>query len=180
MRPHTPVLLTTTALALAQHARVLPRRHPEMPCSLEFVHLVGITSHLTLETGCSSWPVAAATSLAALRAMADAQHWRRTRPMAGDLLLAAPPSAAGDGSPSADAGAPGAGDEMAEEVSIVVGLLDRGLTVAGTVRRCALVVARPLGAERMALVEEVRWVDARCRALAIRWSAGADEVERAA
>jgi len=37
-----------------------------------------------------------------------------------------------------------------------------------------------LGAERMALVEEVRWVDARCRALAIRWSAGADEVERAA
>lgn len=163
MIPLTPLLLITGAHALMRHALVLPRLRPDLPCSLEFVQAVGTTSHLSLVGGCSSWPIVEVSTVSALAVLAQRSGWERERACSGDLLLL-----------------PARWGTTEDEVAIVLHVLERSRGHDDRICQCALVVARRESADRMRLVEEVRWIDSRAGEVPLRWYAYFDDVERAA
>lgn len=166
MIPLTPILLVTAAHALARHAPRLARLQAPMPCSLEFVLQAGATAHFDLRVGRTSWPVGRVTTLGELRALARRRGWERARIEVGDLVVFRELD--------------DAGVTMAEEVGIVMDVDDPLLSTDGTIRRCAIAWARAEGEGAMRIEEGVRWCSTRNGDLAIRWSAGWDELERAA
>ncbi|MBK8058151.1 MAG: hypothetical protein IPK33_09780 [Gemmatimonadetes bacterium] len=171
MIPHTPLLLVTAAQALARQAHRLVRERPDVPCSLEFMHTLGFTAHLDLRVGLSSWPVERLGSFDALREMARCRRWERERLAAGDLVLMRndPERASASGS-----------DAPREEVGVVLQVLRGEPETTGTIRLCAVVVARPDDEGGMQVMECHRWCDTRERDLGIRWYATFDDIERAA
>ncbi len=171
MIPHTPILLVNLAHGLARHAGPLPREHPELPCSLEFVTSIGVTSHLDLQVGLSTWPVQWVRSFDDLRRLCVRRRWARLLVEAGDLLLLRndAPRPDGEGEPP-----------PAEEVAVVLEVLRHEPDTDGSVRQCLLAIARPNDHGRMQVETHLRWCDPRGRDLAIRWYATYDDIEHAA
>ncbi len=170
MIPSTPLLLAASALAMARAGARLVRRHPEIPCSLEFVQSLGRVTHFDLRLGRSSFPIEGVASFQALAALAVARGWRRDGVEAGDLLLTCAGGAMGD-------------DTAVHELSIVLEVAEYGRAPGRVVRRCTLATARgasPAPREAMRVVERVQWCDTGGGDLAIRWSAMPDEWESAA
>ncbi|MFN8670397.1 MAG: hypothetical protein U0164_24675 [Gemmatimonadaceae bacterium] len=173
MIPPTPILLVASALAMARQGARLVRRYPDIPCSLEFVQMLGRATHFDLQRGGSSFPVVDVASLVALRSLAERREWGRVCPAPGDMLLTG--CSPGDGADGIHAG-PG-------EVSVV---LEVGMAAAEgrrTLRRCMLATGRadpvaPRGIMRV--VESVQWCDTSGDDLAIRWYAMPEEYEAAA
>jgi len=197
MIPHTPILLVGVAHALARHATRLRREHPELPCSLEFVASVGVTSHLDLEVGLSTWPIRRVTSFDDLRRLCARRRWARQQVEPGDLLLMRHDVASGaraaagavDGAraaagacagENAESRALGDGRVPDEEVAVVLEVLHREAGSGGNVRQCLLAVARPHDEGGMQVETHLRWCDTRGGDLAIRWYATIDDVEHAA
>lgn len=171
MIPHTPLLLVGISHALARHAVRLRREHPELPCSLEFVSSVGVTSHLDLGVGLSTWPVRQVASFDDLRVMSQRRRWNRLMVDAGDLLLMR-----NDESSETSA----SGDLPLEEVGVVLEVYDRMRETIEGVRQCLVAVAREHVDGGMQVETCVRWCDTRERDLAIRWYARLDDAEHAA
>lgn len=171
MIPHTPLLLVSSAHALARHAVRMRREHPEMPCSLEFVSAIGVTSHLDLEIGLSTWPILRLTTLDDLRRVSARRRWNRVQVRAGDLLLMR-------NLPEVDPAATDASPQ--EEVGVVLEVFDRMGEVAQGVSECLVAVAREHADGGMQVDTCLRWCDTRERDVAIRWYATTDDVECAA
>ena len=171
MIPHTPLLLVSSAHALARHAVRIRREHPEIPCSLEFVSSVGITSHLDLEVGLSTWPILRLASFDDLRLMSARRRWNRLQVQAGDLLLMR-------NAPVADpASAPFC---PREEVGVILEVFNQPMERAPGVSECLIAVAREHADGGMQVDTCLRWCETRERDVAIRWYATLDDIERAA
>lgn len=170
MIPHTPLLLVTAAQALARQAQRVVRERPDIPCSLEFIQTLGVTSHLDLRVGLSSWPMVQQESFDALRWIAKCRRWERQRLEAGDLVLMR--------NEASEAGT--TNEQPPEEVGVVLATLDGDLETTGAIRLCAIVVARPDRRGGMQVMECHRWCDTRERDVGIRWFATFDDIERAA
>lgn len=171
MIPHTPILLVGGALAMTRQGARLVRRRPAIPCSLEFVQMLGRATHFDLRRGGSSFPIAGLETLDALHDLAERRKWTRDALAPGDLLLTGCAADEADEVP------------IEPEVSVV---LEVGMAAPGhgrTLRRCMLATGRADPAAprtQMRVVESVRWCDTTHDDLAIRWCAMPDEWEAAA
>lgn len=170
MIPCTPILLAASALAMARQGARVARRHPDIPCSLEFVTSLGRTTHFDLRLGRSSFPITAIETLAALHALAQGRGWTRRSVAPGDLLLT---------------GLRARGDEPGAipELSVVLEVAEVRGDLHHPVQRCTLVTARadPVAPHALLrVVECVQWCDAGHDDVAIRWYAQPEEFEAAA